>query len=64
MLAKLRPVETSTARNEHEQVIVRTAAHDDRAQKLPQFDPLQLGALLGAASGFGLDHAMWDVVIA
>src|ERR687895_331106 len=61
MRAELRPVEPAAARHEDEEVVVRTAADDDRAKERTKVDALALGTLLGASRRLGHDDAMRDL---
>ena len=60
MGAHLRPVEAASAGDEHEHVVVLATPDDDRAQQGTELDPLELGALLGAAGALCPDDAMGD----
>ena len=60
MGAQLGPVEPPTRGHQHEQVVVVTPAHDDRAEQPFERDALKRGRLLRAAGPLGHDDPVRD----
>jgi hypothetical protein len=58
--AQLRPVEATSAGDEHEDVVVLTPPHHQRSQQRVERNALQLRALLGAAGWLRPEDAVLD----